>query len=104
MDIDEEIQKIKTFQNLTGGYTEVALENIQNSPFLFIKHLKEAEIELGDTFIKVELLPKRTPMAWFYRTFRKKLIKANLLLLSKYIYFWVPKTPNMPKISFSWKK
>ncbi len=103
MDLNEEIAKVRQYQNLTGGYTEIALENIQNAPFVFIKHLKETEIEISDTLIKVILIPNNSPLGWFYRKFRKKLINANLLLLAKYILFWVPKAQVMPKIAFSWK-
>ncbi len=103
MDVQEEIEKVRFWQNISGGYSDLALENIQNCPFLFIKHLKETEIILGDTIIEVKLIPKKTLSGWFYRTFFKKTINAQLNLLARYIYYWVPKTPVLPKIQFSWK-
>ncbi len=102
MNIKNEIDKLKDLQNLTGGYTEVAIENIKMAPFLFIDHLQRADLLLREDEIRVHLIPKKSVFGWFYRTFRKKLINKNLNLLGKYIYFWVPKTSKIPVINFYW--
>lgn len=102
MNIKEEIDKLKEIQNFTGGYTEVAIENIKMAPFLFLDHIKRADMLLNQDEIRVYLVGATGVKAWFYRIFKKTQINHNLNLLAKYIYFWVPKSTVMPKINFYW--
>ncbi len=104
MNINQEINKLKDLQNLTGGYTEVAIENIKMAPFLFLDYLESADFLLGEDEIRVYLVPKKSIFGWFYRTFRKTEINHNLNTLAKYIYFWVPRTKKLPTINFYWGK
>jgi len=102
MNIDDEIKSLKDLQNLTGGYTTIALENIKLAPFLFIDHLESVDLFVSEFEINVHLHGKKTLAGWFYRTFQKKYIKKNLTLLGKYIYYWCPQFKVMPKINFYW--
>lgn len=102
MNIKEEISKLKDLQNWTGGYTEVAIQNIQMAPFLFIQHLERADLLIADDEIRIHLIPKKGVLSWFYRKVFKREINRNLHILGKYIYFWVPKGPKMPVINFYW--
>lgn len=102
MNINDEINKLKDYQNLTGGYTDVALENIKISPFLFIENLKHADFLINEDEIRVYLKPKNILVHWFNNTFFKKKINRNLTLLAQYIYYWIPKTKIMPTINFYW--
>lgn len=102
MNINDEINKLREYQNFTGGYTAVALENIKMAPFLFLDYIDKADFELGDEEIRVYLTGSLGIRAWFYRTFKKKEITKSLTLLGKYIHYWTPKTKITPKIKFYW--
>ncbi len=102
MNIKDEINKLKDLQNLTGGYTEVAIENIKMAPFLFLDYLERVDILLREDEIRIHLIPKKSVFGWFHRTFFKREINRNLSVLAKYIYFWVPKATKMPIINFYW--
>ncbi len=102
MNINEDIKKIKELQNLTSGYTEIAIENIKMAPFLFLDFISYAELWLSEDEIRIHLIRKNGIKSWFNKTFYKKEINRNLNLLAKYVYFWVPKTKTPPIINFYW--
>jgi len=102
VNINSEIEKLKDLQNLTGGYTEVAIENIRMCPFLFLDYLERVDLHLREEEIRIYLIKSKGVKSWFYHKFNQKKINHNLNILGKYVCFWIPKTPILPKINFYW--
>lgn len=102
METDPEISKLKELQDLLGGYTDYAIQQMKTLPALVFDNAKSYSIELSENQITVNLKRYRGLKGLYFK-FKRNTDADKAQILSKYIAYWIPKNLK-PKIIIQWVK
>ncbi len=97
----EELIKIKLLQNLTGGFSEFVLNQIQLLTLANFPEAQKVEIQISDDELRLSLIPY-TGLKGLWKKILHGRKKPNDQY-TKFLSYWLPKTTEKRRIILQWQ-